>query len=74
MAYGLDRALGYYFDVYPGPDHSEEPAEQHNRFTGMTGAKITNEIGRSGVKVPDKHRYVAAGGRPVLTCAPASPE
>lgn len=65
LVYGFDKALGYYFDVYPGPDDPEEPVEQHSCFTGMTGAKMMDEFGRRGVKVPEEHWHAAAGDDPL---------
>jgi hypothetical protein len=35
-------------------DDSEEPVEQHSWFTGMTGAKMMDEFGKRGVKVPEE--------------------
>lgn len=50
MVYGFDKALGYYFDVYPGPDDLEKLVEQHSWFTGMTGAKMMDEFGKHGAR------------------------
>jgi hypothetical protein len=50
--------------VYPGPDDSEELVEQHSWFTGMTGAKMMDEFGKRGVKVPEEHWHAAAGDDP----------
>lgn len=64
VVYGFDKALGYYFDVYPGPDDSEDLVEQHSWFTGMTGGKMMDEFSKRGIKVPPEHLHAAAGDDP----------
>lgn len=64
VIYGFDDSLGYFFDVYPGSDDSEDPIEQHDRFTGTTGGRMMDEFQERGIKIPREHVRAAAGDDP----------